>query len=303
MVMDVHLTLFNQPYKIDHVTTNLMSGRKGRITRTHRHPVFHFIYITEGRGEFEINGSVSQAEPGYLYIIHPNEWHAFSGSEEEPLCDLESTFLLLDACGQPAVLNYFDVIEQGRHVVLPPALRGAPLVVPPEYRPLLVEGFERIIDAKTSFFSKEYLSVLLLELLARSEEIIMRMNGPELAQPSHSLDSVHTTASRLKSCLHNCLDKPVTLRELADTVHLTPNYLCRLFKEYLGETPMSYLQRIRLQEARRLLTHTDLPIAAISEKLCYEEPSYFARLFRKRYGISPTEYRRARWSSSDNRLI
>ncbi|CAG7625678.1 helix-turn-helix domain-containing protein [Paenibacillus allorhizosphaerae] len=302
--MDIHLNIFDQPYKIDHVTTNLMSGRKGRITKTHRHPVFHFIYVTEGRGEFEINGRLSHAEPGYFYIINPNEWHSFSGSEEEPLCDLESTFLLLDACGQPAVLNFFDVIEQGRQVLLPPALRREPLVVPPDQRPLLVEGFQRLIDAKDSFFSHGRLEVMLLDLLTRSEEIIMRMNSLELVEPPHSLDSVHTTASKLKSYLHTCVDKPVTLRELANTVHLTPNYLCRLFKEYLGETPMGYLQRLRLQEARRLLTHTDLPVSVISEKLCYEEPSYFARLFRKRYGISPTDYRRARWSaSSDNRLI
>ena len=65
----------------------------------------------------------------------------------------------------------------------------------------------------------------------------------------------------------------------------------RRFKEATDQTPISYLQNIRLERAKYLLESTRRPISSITFDVGYEDVNSFRRLFRKRVGVSPMEYR------------
>ena len=82
-----------------------------------------------------------------------------------------------------------------------------------------------------------------------------------------------------------------TVSDAAEYVGLTEKYLCKLFKEQLGVTPVGFLQQLRADRAAQLLVSTSLSVAEIAESIGIPDPTYFSRFFKRRQGCSPSEYR------------
>jgi transcriptional regulator GlxA family with amidase domain len=68
--------------------------------------------------------------------------------------------------------------------------------------------------------------------------------------------------------------------------------LKRRFKQATGSTLIEYLQDLRIEEAKRLLEAGEAAVEAISFEIGYEDPSFFRRLFKRRTGLMPSQYRR-----------
>ena len=84
----------------------------------------------------------------------------------------------------------------------------------------------------------------------------------------------------------------ITLREIADQVHLHPNYLCALFKSYTGVSLFEHLTRYRFRMAAGLLRSTGLPVHEIAEECGFQNAGFFTMQFRRHYGSSPSAYRK-----------
>lgn len=87
------------------------------------------------------------------------------------------------------------------------------------------------------------------------------------------------------------LADPLSVAEIAGEVHLSVYHFIRVFKEKTGETPHRFLGRLRIEEARRLLRGTDLPIAAIAGRCGFATPGALSAAFLKHTGSRPSEYR------------
>ena len=74
-------------------------------------------------------------------------------------------------------------------------------------------------------------------------------------------------------------------------------------REYTGLAPLEYQTSLRIRRACHLLSSSDLPIAQIAAETGFDTPAYFARYFRKRLNMSPSEYRMAHKDSSDLQTI
>ena len=66
----------------------------------------------------------------------------------------------------------------------------------------------------------------------------------------------------------------------------------RRFAAATGMSPMDYVHTLRLEEAKQMLETTDDPVEAIANQVGYEDTSYFGRLFHRKVGITPAQYRR-----------
>ncbi len=88
-----------------------------------------------------------------------------------------------------------------------------------------------------------------------------------------------------------------TMDDLAKQVGLSPRHFNRRFKKATGETPISYIQQIRIEEAKRRLETTNDNINEITWKTGYEDISTFRRLFKKHTSLSPKEYRQKFFTS------
>lgn len=92
--------------------------------------------------------------------------------------------------------------------------------------------------------------------------------------------------------IHNHYKDKYCLEKLAQLEHFNPGYYCEWFQKRMGMTPVTYWQKVRLDQARHLLNHTDVPITLIAGMVGYEHQTSFTRMFKKHVGISPNEYRR-----------
>lgn len=96
--------------------------------------------------------------------------------------------------------------------------------------------------------------------------------------------------------LHGHLAEDVAIEQLASVAHLSTFHFARSFKQSTGLAPHAYLRRLRCEQAKGLLTATDLPVTEIAPRVGYETPQAFARMFRAEVGVSPSKYRRERRS-------
>lgn len=88
-------------------------------------------------------------------------------------------------------------------------------------------------------------------------------------------------------------DTELTVQELSQMVYITPQYLSRLFKRFLGCSVYEYLTTCRINRARELLiTQPHLKVQQIARQSGYSDVSHFIAMFRKATGITPLEFRK-----------
>jgi AraC-like DNA-binding protein len=90
----------------------------------------------------------------------------------------------------------------------------------------------------------------------------------------------------------NYMQKGLTLNEVAQKNHVSPNYLSYLFKKNTGSNLWEYVIRLRMEESKRLIINTDLRRYEVSERVGYESPEHFSKIFKKYFGISPSEMKK-----------
>ncbi len=88
------------------------------------------------------------------------------------------------------------------------------------------------------------------------------------------------------------LDGDLSLQSLSRVACLTPNYLSALFRRKEGEPLKNYIERNRVERAAYLLLTEDSQMTEIAAKVGYRHCSYFCRVFKAHYGLSPLQYRR-----------
>jgi two-component system response regulator YesN len=91
---------------------------------------------------------------------------------------------------------------------------------------------------------------------------------------------------------NNYAQKGLTLNEVAQRNHVSPNYLSYLFKKNTGFNLWEYVIKLRMEESRRLILNTDLRRYEIAERVGYESPEHFSKIFKKYFGISPSEMKK-----------
>jgi len=84
----------------------------------------------------------------------------------------------------------------------------------------------------------------------------------------------------------------ISIEQLAEVAHLSISALERRFKKYLARTPKQFIRQIRLDNARRLLVETKLPIAQIAYQSGFSDHSYFSRHFKLMFDELPSQIRR-----------
>jgi YesN/AraC family two-component response regulator len=106
------------------------------------------------------------------------------------------------------------------------------------------------------------------------------LNGDE------RMGKIHTVLKYIDQHLH----ENITVQEMAGLLHFHPNYFIRHFHEIVGTSPIQYVQQLKIDRAKALLSATDQPVSDIARSLGME-PYYFSRLFKKHTGLAPSDYR------------
>ncbi|MFC5401148.1 response regulator [Cohnella soli] len=147
-------------------------------------------------------------------------------------------------------------------------------------------------------------SVRLAEAASRSLADLERWlahviaNAAGYAQAS-SMGDVVERATRF--ILSN-LDQNLSREAIAGHVYLHPDYLTRLFKKELGCTIPEFIMGERIKLAKQLLTHSELPVSAVSMAIGYANFSHFSKLFKQQTGLTPVEFRQSERGGANGKV-
>lgn len=87
------------------------------------------------------------------------------------------------------------------------------------------------------------------------------------------------------------IEKKLTVEELADVMHLHPNYFIRYFKSFFGVSPIRFINNMRMDKAKQMLSEGELSVSQIAKCVGIDDIFYFSKQFKKYNGYAPTEYR------------
>ena len=116
-------------------------------------------------------------------------------------------------------------------------------------------------------------------------EILVVLIGMEARRPDPRI-------TWIVAYMHREIARPLTMTDLAVAINLSPSRFRALFVAQTGIGPLRYLQRMRLRRARLLVERTFLSVKEVMALVGYNDPSHFARDFRRKHGAPPTAFRR-----------
>lgn len=99
-------------------------------------------------------------------------------------------------------------------------------------------------------------------------------------------------SDQVKQFVNQNIGKNISLADAAKKISISPNYLCRVFKEETGETFSAYCMRVKMARAGELLMDPGLRVNEVSMAVGYNSVDYFHKLFKRHYHCTPLEYRR-----------
>ncbi|WNR42812.1 AraC family transcriptional regulator [Paenibacillus roseipurpureus] len=267
------------PKLLDVVERNAEYWDKFNYQLLREHTLLHSLaYVHAGEGTLRVGEGIRPLLPGTVFQIWPGQRMQIDTDRLKPVCFYSVHF-------QYGLLHWEGVKGEWREACGPlPIGDHLNLLSNPEVEDVFLRMFQ---DWKHKHAGYEwqvrvgFLEALRLIVAADAKEIATKEEG--------SAAAVREAISYIKANLH----ENVTRDDMAQHVTLSPAYFSSLFKKHTGTSPIQYLTRLRLDQAKHLLRQTELPIKQVAEAVGFEDSFYFTRLFTKETGISPRNYRHA----------
>lgn len=247
----------------------------------HTHPMYEILYILSGERYFFITERTIHAKAGDLILIRPHTLHKGINP---------------DASGCEGMLIYFD------ERFLAPTCPIQPYLAPLFDQELITISLP---SSECSFFEQQFFQIL--------REVRLQNEGFELAVQSLLIQQLvylcrHIRHKQLKPPMHPSLmhekvseivryinrhyKEPLSLTALAEQFYISPSYLSKIFKEATGFTFIEYLNTVRVKEAKRLLTESDMKVIRVAEEVGFGSITHFGRVFKEVAGQQPLHYRK-----------
>ena len=118
-----------------------------------------------------------------------------------------------------------------------------------------------------------------------------RLSQMPYMQLSSSVRHKDSVIAKCQDWIQSNISNSISLEDMSEICAMSKRNFIRRFKKAVGETPATYLQRLRIEAAKRYLESTDWNLEQIIEKVGYEDSSAFRRVFQKLTSLSPTAYR------------
>lgn len=137
--------------------------------------------------------------------------------------------------------------------------------------------------------SQLFLKTNLLQIL-----LLMYNEWSSLNYSQHVSRSIRSNYSRVmdvKKYIDSNIESRFKLSELADMAKLSPNFFCRIFRDIVGETLINYINKSKINLAKKMLIESNKGVKEIAYNCGFENDTYFYTLFKRVTGMSPSQYR------------
>lgn len=238
-----------------------------RIDRKNGRKDYQIIYIQRGKGHFWLNEKEDVLGEGNIVVYYPNERQRYAFYHAE-----NAEFYWIHFSGTK-VWDLLKDCEFDSKAYVGMATQ-------------IARGFEDVIR-ELMIKRKKYIEIANL----KGEELIFLFNREKYEQ-QHNEDKAHRAElEKIIEEINLHYADSMLVEELAKKYGASVEWFIKTFSDYTGFTPKQYISEIRLNHAKELLEFADYNISEIAQACGFENPLYFSRYFKKKYHISPSEYR------------
>ena len=245
------------------------------------HTFYEFLFVEKGGFVCETQKERAVLEEGDFFLIPPNTVHHsfYAGNEENSViicvCFKSKSGAIPIIGGKKHLRKeevelIYKILAEARETFVFPFDKKLTLNSSPRL------GSQQLIE--------NYIEELLIRLVQQAT-----YNSDKFQIAADSESSKKYVVGEIVKILKDGLYSKVTLSEISDRMFYSKTYLNSIFKEVNGITIMQYYQDLKIEEAKRLLGKMS-SVTAVSEKLAFESPQYFAKVFKQRVGKTPTAY-------------
>jgi AraC family transcriptional regulator, transcriptional activator of pobA len=270
-----------QLYEVQGKTIN-NSTYPHETDRPHRHKYYEICVFVNGAGKHEIDFATHTIQSNSIHFLSPGQVHLISREEDYHgyLMVFSKDFYALDTFHEDLLfqLPFFN------NPTMVPILNLDPI------------GFQEIL-ALIQLIKKEYtarqelgreiLRSYLQVFLLKCKQYYVRY----FAEKKKMLDPHFTLVQQFNTLLEQQFSRNHLVQDYADQLSLSPALLNKYVKKITGNTAGELLMERLILQAKRYLIYTDLSNKEIAYQLNYEDPSYFSRIFKKKTGLTPSEFR------------
>lgn len=257
----------------------------------HWHDEMEFVYIKKGRGMVSVDFTPLTVSAGDIVLICPGQLHTIEQLHQESM-EYENIIFPLTLLGsrQPDACweQYMTPISR-RQVSLPTLIRSTQ----PYYRDI-ASCIDRIDEIRRTFpdgyelIIKGKLFELFFHLYSHNAITANTTSDSSSGVRQRSLDK---TRQILKIVEQHYSEK-ISIKEMAEACGFSQSHFMKFFKSTIGMPFTAYLNDYRLTMASRLLLSSEDSILTIAGDTGFDNLSYFNRIFKQRFGMTPREFRR-----------
>lgn len=249
----------------------------------HRHTFFELVYVVHGSATHHLEDRTMLLKAGDFFIVDTGSAHCYRNVQEFEIVNClflpEYIDRALADCPTLAALLSNRVLRFG----VPVDIRTADRVFQDTdgtMRRLIQQMEQENKACRTGYM--ELLRCCLTQALVH---VVRASEEAEQARAAHP--ATVTTAEYLRSHFA----QPLSLEALSKLVGYTPQYLSKLFHCDTGMSIQTFLQRLRIEQACKLMEHSAQPLADIAIAVGYSDVKHFSRLFQRYKGLSPKAFR------------
>lgn len=252
------------------------------------HDSWEVVYVDSGRVIVTAAEATHILSQGDIIFHRPGEFHAIKCDNKTP----STVFVISFEC-RSSSMNYFAskraelTMEQRRYITTlineAEASYGLPFDM--EYEARAVKKGAPIGAGQMIRTTLEQLLIALMRSVGRVED--------EVEIQSYVDVSDGDVAKAAKRLLKNSVYSRLTVGDVCRRLNYSRAYVSRAFSEAYGKTIVEYYTEKKISEAKKLLKAGDRSIAEIATLLCFGDPRYFSRVFKKITGMTPREYTRS----------
>ena len=130
-----------------------------------------------------------------------------------------------------------------------------------------------------------------LELIDTLRQIEKKLGRTLKTGPARDKQPGNQLIAKAQEYIASNYNRKITLKDMADELYISPNYLCELFKRHTNKTLTDYISAYRIDRAKELLLDIRYRVNDVAYMVGFSDSQYFSNLFKKRVGMTPTEYR------------